>query len=77
MDNSYQLNLLLDKSLSTWYNDTQQILAGAIEWVVIYPLDCIILGGSIDFGGTHPMDSNSCLVDSTFEGETTSLKRFI
>ena len=70
MDNSYQLNYTC-----YWINHyllgiTQQVLAGTIEWVVIYPLDCIMLGCSIDFGGTHPMDSDSCVVDSAVEVET-------
>lgn len=70
VDNSYQLNYTC-----YWINHyplgiTRQVLAGAIEWVAIYSLDCIMLGCSIDFGGTHPMDSDSCLVDSAVEVET-------
>lgn len=29
-----------------------------------------MLGGAIDFGGTHPIDSDSCLVNSVIEVET-------
>lgn len=62
---SYQLNY-------TCYgiNHYPQVLAVAIEWVVIYALDYIMLGGAIDFGGTHPIDSDSCLVNSVIEVET-------
>ena len=45
-------------------------MAVVIEWVVIYALDYIMLGGAIDFGGTHPIDSDSCLVNSVIEVET-------